>query len=494
MSLQISTFNCRGLQDKFKRKKVFKFFQEQRFDIIFLQETHSDSKDESFWSNQWDGQAKFCSHSSNSCRGVAILFKPSLKVSFLSCYFDKEGRYIVLQVKVDDTELILVNIYGPNKDSPEIFVEVFAKLDDIGNSHIVLAGDLNIAVGPLDYEGSRTSHSNVHAKNMFNMYVEDLSLVDVWRRDHSQVRAFTRHQKCPFVSSRLDYIFVSSDLLNCAKQPSIVSGICSDHCMATLKIVINNTTRGKGYWNLNTAYLKGDIEFCTYIKEKICEFKENHKNTELNANIIWDAFKCTMAGYCMEYCSRKNKERNATKSNLLKSISSLKEFVVAFRKDDHNKDELQTLYAQLEAQELKLNEILDKETAGAMVRSRIRWAEYGERSSKYFCNLEKRCYEKKNIRQLKLANGNIITDPERILQEIHSFYPNLYTPEASLHNVEVASNILALLDIPTLSEESVVALNKPITKGELWNTLKSMSSDKSPGLDGLPIEFYVTFF
>ena len=81
-----------------------------------------------------------------------------------------------------------------------------------------------------------------------------------------------------------------------------------------------------------------------------------------------------------------------------------------------------------------------------------------------------------------------------MLQEIHSFYKTLYTSESAPENGELASNFVASLDIPTLSDEAVLALNKPISKNEVWETLKSMGSDKCPGLDGLPSEFYVTFF
>ena len=39
-SFKLSTFNCRGLQDNFKRKKGFNYLRNIGSDIIFLQETH----------------------------------------------------------------------------------------------------------------------------------------------------------------------------------------------------------------------------------------------------------------------------------------------------------------------------------------------------------------------------------------------------------------------------------------------------------------------
>ena len=155
---------------------------------------------------------------------------------------------------------------------------------------------------------------------------------------------------------------------------------------------------------------------------------------------------------------------------------------------------MQELYGVLEAEESELNKLLDMETAGSIVRSRIKWAECGERSSKYFCNLEKRSYEKKNIRQLKTDSGQIVVDPKKVLHEILTFYKNLYSSEVSQEDMESVNEFVVPLDIPVLVEESVLNLNRPITKNELWNALKTMGLEKSPGFNGLPCEFYLTFF
>ena len=50
----------------------------------------------------------------------------------------------------------------------------------------------------------------------------------------------------------------------------------------------------------------------------------------------------------------------------------------------------ESLHSQLENLERELNNILDFETRGLIIRSRTRWKEKGEKGSKYFCNLEKK--------------------------------------------------------------------------------------------------------
>ena len=50
------------------------------------------------------------------------------------------------------------------------------------------------------------------------------------------------------------------------------------------------------------------------------------------------------------------------------------------------------------------------------------------------------------------------------------------------------------VNIPKLSENQVKLCEENLTEKDLYNSLKSMQSDKSPGNDGLTKEFYETFW
>ena len=52
---------------------------------------------------------------------------------------------------------------------------------------------------------------------------------------------------------------------------------------------------------------------------------------------------------------------------------------------------------------------------GIIVRSRLRWAEEGEKPTKYFCCLESKNYVTKTIPKIIQENGNIINKQEEIL-------------------------------------------------------------------------------
>ena len=125
----------------------------------------------------------------------------------------------------------------------------------------------------------------------------------------------------------------------------------------------------------------------------------------------------------------KTKEKNKNKEMLKDRIQELKQDLLLYSDDDNedNISKIKKICMEIDDLEKKLNGILDQETAGLIVRSRIKWAEHGEKSSKYFCNLEKQNNEKKTIHQVRLNNGNIEVNPDKILQEVGSYFESLYS-------------------------------------------------------------------
>ena len=101
----------------------------------------------------------------------------------------------------------------------------------------------------------------------------------------------------------------------------------------------------------------------------------------------------------------------------------------------------------------------------AMFRSKARWIERGEKATNYFFNLEKRNYEKKVIAQLKLENGEIISDIKQINEEIESFLSNLLETNSSnsIDFDEEFNAFVADLQIPQLTPEESSALESNLT-------------------------------
>ena len=108
-----------------------------------------------------------------------------------------------------------------------------------------------------------------------------------------------------------------------------------------------------------------------------------------------------------------------------------------------------------------------------------------------FLNLEKRNNVKKHIRKLHVS-GVITTDPFKILDEQKRFYHDLYKSKSTVMDCNIGETFLSNLNIPKLSEEQKQSCEGEISLEEIKLILDSFQNNKSPGSDGIPIEFYKT--
>ena len=110
--------------------------------------------------------------------------------------------------------------------------------------------------------------------------------------------------------------------------------------------------------------------------------------------------------------------------------------------------------------------------------------------------MENRAWQRKNINSLKEKDSDhLILDPQIILKNIHEFYTNLYSLpddfQATIDENAVNDAIFHNITIPRLSEDDKHFLETPLSTNELFEVVKSMKMNKTPGFDGLPIEFYI---
>ena len=69
---------------------------------------------------------------------------------------------------------------------------------------------------------------------------------------------------------------------------------------------------------------------------------------------------------------------------------------------------------------------MKKGANGVKIRSKCEWYEFGEKSSKFFLNLEKQHALISQVRTL-LCGEKELTDKHKINQELKCFYKNLFT-------------------------------------------------------------------
>lgn len=113
----VVTWNVKGLNHPVKRGKVLAHLKMLSSDIIFLQETHLNKNEYIKLRCRWIGQTYHSTCAVRS-RGVAILFRKGTPFTHKTTIADKEGRYLIVIGDLYSLPITLVNIYGPNSDSP----------------------------------------------------------------------------------------------------------------------------------------------------------------------------------------------------------------------------------------------------------------------------------------------------------------------------------------------------------------------------------------
>ena len=144
-------------------------------------------------------------------------------------------------------------------------------------------------------------------------------------------------------------------------------------------IIFFTNKRGTGFWKLNCSLLQ-DADYKEKVRQIIRETAENNANADPNWK--WETIKMAIHSGTIEYSSRKQKDKEnkiallENKLNRLENTSAESPSEQCTREIKKVKEDLETYIAD--------------RTRGAMVRSRARWIEEGEHSTKYFFQSRKK--------------------------------------------------------------------------------------------------------
>ena len=356
----------------------------------------------------------------------------------------------MLKVKIKDKNYLLVNLYGPNKDTEAVrfyqnLSATLREMDPDSDDNIIIGGDFNCPLNPtLDKKGGILIPRQ-HVINSIENIQNEFSLHDIWRIKNPNTCSFTWSKSHPFIFCRLDYWLISDKLNDLVTHVDILASIKTDHASIILELEdIKESQRGPGFWKLNTSLLARP-DYVEMISNELPNWLEDARDLS---------------------------DKRLTGLNL--------------------KSKLAQLFIQNNCQKTGRDE-KDEKVEGIIIRSRARWHEHGEKNTKYFLNLEKRNNIKKHIRKL-FVNGSISSDPFEILNAEKCFYRKLYSKQRVNLNNDEANSFFQNPNLRRLSEELSTSCEGEITLQECENILGSFHTGKTPGNDGIPIEFYKTFW
>ncbi|CAM5157754.1 unnamed protein product [Eretmochelys imbricata] len=113
-----------------------------------------------------------------------------------------------------------------------------------------------------------------------------------------------------------------------------------------------------------------------------------------------------------------------------------------------------------------------------------------DRGSRFFYALEKMRGAKKHVTCLLAEDRTPLTDPVEMCGRAHDFYTSLFSPAPT----DPGACRVLWEELPMVSVGDRDRLELPLTLAKFSEALRRTPTNKSPGMDGLTVEFYRAFW
>ena len=381
MTLKCISLNIRGINKTIKRRKLFRYLHNNKFDVVYLQETYCSKGLEDVWRNEWGGKGLYA-HGSNHSRGVMILFNPNVDVEFQKTIVDCNGRFIITQALIENSSFCFVNLYLPNLQSQQVQLlnSLQDKLREFAVENFVIGGDFNCPISDLDKFGERDNSAKSNTIRAINEVCNNFTLVDIWRQQHPECRRYTWSNPSGKIKCRLDYWLISQRLSSQVEKSDITAYYQkdTDHEAVTINIKpaeFDQRKRGPGFWKLNSSLLEND-EFVIKLRFYIKYAAEKHKEI-IDKRLSWEMIKKKIRTFSIRLSKRIAKKKRQKELDLLRELNNLK------KQCDQNPNDYEILNKS-KIISAKLDKIAEEKTKGSIVRSKTRWYELGEKTQNIF--------------------------------------------------------------------------------------------------------------
>lgn len=124
-------------------------------------------------------------------------------------------------------------------------------------------------------------------------------------------------------------------------------------------------------------------------------------------------------------------------------------------------------------------------------RAKLHWLEVGDQNNKTFYNVIRTRQAQNTIREIRCKNGIVVSQQQDIKEEAVRFFSDFLNQSPDSYNGTSVDEIKGLLEF-RCSVEDCRLLEEEVRGEEIQKVLFAMPSNKSPGPDGYPSEFYKT--
>ena len=448
-----------------------------RCNVACLLDTRLDEGSEDRLGNLWEGDSFFAHAGDSRSAGIAFLIGDGVTVE--NFYSNGDGRYAAIEVKLADRKLLICAIYAP-ATSPrdrapffqQILPDIVRRRKAAGNAELVLLGDFNCVDNPrLDRSTARVRPDR--SVNDLGSLISKLDVADAFRFLNPDARDFTFCSANGY-AARLDRAYLSPSLINCTINVDHPPNAHSDHSFLQVDLDFREVEFGTKSWNLSIRLLEDEA----YLREVRLLWSSWQKSPlrEKNPSQWWDKGKGKIKTMSLNFRNRTSK---AERKHVLGLEKRLRNAI------NHGKS---GLVRHLSAQ---LREIANAKTRMHFAFRSLQWKEEGERCTKFFLNQHKRKVGETVVKRIRTATGPITVQTPEIVDTFREFYSELYTEAPT--DEDAQNEVLGLLD-RILTDEQSQKCSEDFQLKDLRRAMRESSNGKSPGQDGIPMEFFKKFW
>ena len=479
---KVLAWNCGGLRSHSasSSKKALYFEKEfsTNFHMAFFLETHLKSKDEipRELLRYENTHQVILSPTSESESYGGILALISHEYLVLDTKELVKGRVlnIKLKNKHDDKHHNIFAVYfETNKrltaEKIQHITEILeAEMHDHTNNMII--GDFNF----IDHEKDKVNGLVGKDRTLSGIwcpFLERLDLVDPFRQQNPRrvVWSFCGNGK-----SRIDRVYVNYEHSNHISNIRYINTGFHGHKLLSFSR-LPGIEVGQGYYKMNTSMLK-DPKYHDLVKNAVDEASA----LQTDGIYKWLTFLSMIRADSISYSQSKASVKKKLKAQVLEELQSLEE--------NGGHDGAHYDYLSQKLKDLEQNEI-----EGYKMRVKnLPTFHKNEPDIAFFAKVESRSRSNAAITQLSSEKGGkIYTDNKNIINIAKDFYTKLFTP----NKVNEATQDRLLRNIKSqVSEEQRKELDSVIIDKEARSAVFGLKENRSPGLDGVPIEFYQWFW
>ena len=482
----ILLWNCAGFRaSTSSTPSKFLFFDKQfpkaNFAIGALVETHhKDEKDFSHDLGQFQTTHQIC-HSpvkDETHSGIILIIRNDFELVSQSEAIP--GRLLNVKMKRSGCAFSLSVFYGHQwaKMKKADIIQVLEKFNDLHGTQErnIILGDFNFVDFDVD-KGKRMDQRDKMIHPIWQDLLSRKCMVDPFREQRPKMKTFSFIS--PQGKSRGDRLYISNDRVASVRNFRYVnSGFAGAHKLLTFELQSDQDI-GPSTWKMNSSVLD-DPKYIEEIENIMVQLNQ----LTLNPLDWWDLFIMVIQGVSISYCKRKAKIKKCLKHFFTSELDALEVI------DSANLTAKQK--ADYKYYKTKLGVIIEEEIRGHEIRTRGQPKyEINEPNISMYSGFEKRYQAKNVIYQLADDQGNIHSKNPKLLEITEKYYSKLFSKSKTCPQKQ--DQLLRKIS-KKLTQESRVDLDALLQLEELEKAVMSLSDGKSPGPDGITVEFYKKFW